>query len=828
MKKLFVVAFMFFATLATFNVKDGKFKINGYSISEEMTSNECVEVLDSNIAYAESMDDDGITIPVNKTYGEMIILDGEYYEGATYTWWINGVKDDNTSHELDCSHLNANNYEVVCDREIGGNLETITFQLNISKAIYYFDFPKSNKIEYFEFDPNTFMGTTQLNDVNIQYTKYNGGYQPVTQFDLGVYRAEVELKDNVAKNYELAEDYFDFEIVPTELTIEWDTTTEFGYTGASISPSYVLKGNFYGNVVEPQVSDDTIKEATNVGDYKIEITGLSSQYFTLSQATQKIFNWEIKTTELDVVWEVVDFDYNGQSKLPVVYGVNGALQIPLNVKEILTNNTEFINVGNYEIIAEIPSGYTGFVLAGQNTSVCNINPMKLEIEYIGEESYTYNGEYFEIGVEIVSAINEDILLTLTGHRYKDAGNYIASVESIDNENYYVDELDIFEWQICPKELSVNWTDKSVYDFDGTLNWPLAKVDTGIEGETLEVMVEGELNVHANEDDKKGYTATAYLGDEIKNYTLKGNTMKYWIRRAQPYLHIVDKYQTKYTGNKIMPKYEYWGDKANLVIKANGFEIKDGVVEPGVYTITFTAKKSVDYKELKEVTCSITIFPLTLTSKFDDSKLEVTVSNYEKGLNITELSLKDAADFDSSLIKSVEGTDKYKFYKAVKVGNAGRMFSNKSTLGFKIDNVNAGRIRLFLYDKGELIEKEITIKDGMATTTGGVGEYVLLIQKLNWWQNPVIISIIFIVLFVSSLTFVAIVIIRPKVLMSEGSIYREIKKRLNKKIESGEKITDELIEKTREEVVNERETRHKQKQMKIKQNKNKKNESKDKK
>jgi len=65
-------------------------------------------------------------------------------------------------------------------------------------------------------------------------------------------------------------------------------------------------------------------------------------------------------------------------------------------------------------------------------------------------------------------------------------------------------------------------------------------------------------------------------------------------------------------------------------------------------------------------------------------------------------------------------------------------------------------------------------------------------------------------------------------MSEGSIYREIKKRLYKKIESGEKITDELIEKTREEVVNERETRHKQKQMKIKQNKNKKNESKDKK
>jgi len=736
---------------------------------------------------------------VIKTYGDEIILSVEATQNATYNWTINGETIENNSNIFDCSSYDASDYTVVCETSVEDTVKQInTFNLKIRKAEYNFSFPTKALFEYYEFDELILITDQQKNDLTLTYSKLNNEvYEEVDEISIGKFKVEAELKEELAKNYMLQNSSFSFEIVNSVISISWGVN-EFNYTGEIIKPEFLITGNTWGKDITFKYSADSVGEHSEVGKYNITIENINNQYFEFAPSTQLSFDWEIKQTTLIIKWELNEFNYTSQGVSAVAYGVNGDISIPLYVSEISTGNTTFTEANTYEVKAELPTGYEGFVLSGNNTSVCIINKTKLDASFVSRDNYVYNGQYVEILAEITTETLDEVNLILSGHYYKDAGKYIAKIEGVDNDNYYVDQITL-PWEITAKPLAVTWFGLSV-KYNGRVQVPSPRVNTGIDGETLELTLIADYTKNVNEDASQGYKAEAKLPEGVKNYSLTNTVAYYYITRALPFINVNPDFTTAYTGNNILPNFEFVGDEGALKIKIDGVETTSGVKEVGQYSVVFTSVKSQNYLAMEgEVVCFMTILPVEIVGKIPDKNIEVSAKN-EFGFEIENLEIKEIENFDQTTLQSIAYIEDYKFVAAVNIGTENYSLNNVQILFSLGKKVPADKVRIFRITEHGYAETKVTVVDGKASIIGGAGQYLVLVEKQNWFLSPIGITTVSLSLLTVIIAIIVVYLARkPKEESLEKQVSKLLKKKIKEKISKGETVNEDVINNLRKEI-----------------------------
>ena len=736
---------------------------------------------------------------INKVYGEEIILSVDAVDNATYVWTVDGVAVENNSNIYNFSGRDANTYLVECAVE--GITNTITtFNVVIDKAEYDFDFPAKSVYEYFEFSGEL------INTDNNLIVKYqnvaDSSYVEEVALTIGNYRAIVELSEPLKNNYKLTNNTFDFELTTTKLSISWGSTT-YNYSGEFIFPIYEITGNTWGVDIVLDLSDDSVSKAKSVGTYRIVVEGINSEYFEFTNETIKEFEWKIVGTTLTIKWELMQFDYTSEGVNPVVYGEYGDISIPLVVSELNTGNKNFVDADTYNVEVSLPEGYTGFTLSGDTTNTLVINPVKLDVRFISEDEYTYSGQVVEILAEITTDIGDNqVELIITGNKYKDAGHYSATVTGVSNPNYYIEEEVVFNWKINPKTLVANWMPLR-YVYNGEVQVPRAMVDTGINGERITLKIISDFNKNVNEDNAVGYSVKAELPDGITNYILTNATKEYFITRADAMLSVADTYEVPYTGENILPPYEFFGDKDALIIKIDGVETTTGVKEVGEYEVVFSAGKSQNYNALAEnVTCQLIIKKLTASNKTDDGKITISATS-KGGIDIDTLDVSEITDYDKELIKTIDNHENYKVYRALMIGTDNYSMPSDTVISINLSKVNENRVRIFLISGNKLIEKDITVEDNAVVFKGQSGRYLIMVEKQNWLMTPIGITTISLSVF--ALVIVGVVVfltLRPKKFVFEKAVNKELKRQIKEKVDKGIILTEEEITKLRQHIQDE--------------------------
>lgn len=739
-----------------------------------------------------------LTTQVNITYGDKLDIFTAPTDTAIYKWKFDGDNVDNTTNRLEYNDLTAGTYEAVCETYVDGVLTKIeTFNIVVNKLAYTVKYPNQNRFVCLEFDNAVIIEEFNLDEV--EHAFYYNNQLTETFGYLGEYRVETVLVDEMSDNYEIINPSFTFYLTPAEITVTWPSGI-YDYTSEEIAPSYVISGNKWGHDLRLIMSQDSTLSATNVGNYHITITGLNSEYFELSGDTITTFNWQIVQTTLVVKWELDTYNYTSEEITPVAYGESGNIRIQLNVSEQNTGNTSFVDAATYSIVAEVPSEFTGFTLQGQTTNTITINPKRIEVVFTSNNEFTYNGEMISVVAEITSDIDEDVNLILSGNQYKDAGNYTAVVEGVDNPNYCIDDDITFDWVINPKLLIVNWhpnTNPIRYVYNGQVQKPRARVETGIEGETLQLIIESDQNILANEDATTGYLAVAKLSDDIINYTLSNSSVRYYITRATAEISVQPHYSVPYTGENQLPEFYFNGDEGSLKITLNGLEIINGVKDPGTYEVKISAAKSQNYNATEEVTCWFTIKEISITNTANDGSIVVKMTD-EKGIDIVELPVEVISNFDSAMLQSVDNLDDYYLYKAITVGRPNEAFGNCS-LEFTLNCINRD-VRVFLITKNGLEEKEVLVQDGVVSFMGGQGDYVILVERQSWWTTAWGITTIAVIVFAVVVAGLVVAIMaRPKQAMLDKEVNDELERLITYKANNGEQFTSEDIKRLRKEI-----------------------------
>jgi len=739
-----------------------------------------------------------IPTDVSIKYGETLEIFTATTENATYKWKFEGNYIDNTTNELKYDNLIAGEYIAICETYVGGAITKIeTFNIVVNKLDYIAKYPSQNRFVCFDFSITTF--TDNFNTEEVEYKFYFNNKQTEVFSSLGEYKVEVSLTKELSTNYQIVNPTFTFYLTPAEISISWPNQT-YSYTGQEIRLGYAISGNKWGYDLKLITTTDSTLSATNVGEYHITVSGTNSEYFILADDAITTFNWEIEQTVLTVKWETVSYGYTSLAITPIAYGESGNIRIKLNIEEQLTGNTEFINVDTYNIVATIPSEFNGFVLQGQTTNSLTINPKRLDAVFISNNEFTYNGAPIEVFAEITTEVEEEVNLILSGNKYKDAGDYTAQIEGVDNPNFYVDENITFNWSINPKLIIVNWipnVSPLKYMYNGSVQKPRATVETGIDGETIELIIECDNNKLANEDASSGYLAVAKLPDDIKNYTLSNASIRYFITRAYPQISVAGECSVPYNGENQLPAYDFVGDVDSLKITLNGIQITNGVKEPGTYEIFFSSKKSQNYYASEEIVCMFTIKGISVSGTSSDGSVVVQMTD-ENGLEIMELPVDIINDFDTTLLQSVDNVDDYYFYRAMTIGSTNDGFFDK-TLSFNL-NSDKKDVRIFLITSDGLKEMETTIIDGVVSISGGQGDYVILIERQNWWSTAWGITTISLIIFAVVIAGLVVAIIsQPKKAQIDKQVNEQLERLIKYKANNGETFTSEDIKRLRKEI-----------------------------
>lgn len=733
-----------------------------------------------------------------KTYGQEIIVNAEVVSGATYEWVINSEEYSNNSNSLNMSSFDAGEYNVECVAKVDGevvNKTSVTVVVN--KAIYEFSFPTRSKFEYFEFEDKLILPDSKKQDLTLSYEKLNNDvYESVSAISLGNFKAIVKLNDNLNKNYYLNNDSFLFEVVRSQITISWGVS-EYNYTGEPIKPSMMIVGNTWGQEVVLIPTTDSITETDEIGEYNITIERISDEYFEFADGTEISFDWKIIETVLTIRWEVNEYNYTSNNITPVAYGVCGDITIPLYISEISTGNTNFVNADVYQIQAELPSGYNGFVLSGDLTNTLTINQTKLEARFTSLDEYIYNGQYVEILAEITTPTLDEVNLIMSGHRFKDAGEYMAIIEGVDNNNYYIEQI-TFEWEIKARPVEVTWFGLNVL-YNGEVQVPSARVNAN--GETLMLKVISDYNKFANEDDPEGYRVEAQLPDGNKNYILSNTIAYYRIRRAISFINVSSSYKTAYTGENLLPDYDFIGDEGALKIKINGVETTNGVKEVGSYEVTFSSVKSKNYEAFDgEVICYFTILPVELSKEVGDGEIKFSLTN-SYGLEFKQLDIKELENFDTTKLETLENVDGYKFVTAVMIGTYNYGFDSYTKIGFELNKkYESDKIKVFKITEKGFEEVYFSMVSGHPTFKAEVGEYVIMAVKQNWFLTIAGIT----TMSLSALTIIVAIIViylikKPKTQSQEKLISKLLEKKIQEKVSNGETINEEIIKKLRKDI-----------------------------
>ena len=750
----------------------------------------------SDLIFVNSVD---YTYSLEFDYGECVEIIPET-SGQNYIWKFNGEVISNSSTLL-LSDLNVGEYIYTLKVEADGVSEITIYNIIINPKKYDFSWPVKAKYEYFEISDETFVNSEHDGKVNLSYFIKDGSdYTSVETLSIGTFKVVATPIDS---NYYIENDSFEFVIDYSYLTIAWASST-YQYTGEYISPEFYLVGDMKGFDVKIVTEDSTIR-AREVGEYTINIVGLSNEFFALTSDTTTIYNWQIVPTELTIDWNQNELEYGSLSQNVQVNGVCEDISIPLVVTDLEGNSLALCDVGTYDVKVEVPSTYTGFSLNGSEVGTIEVMAKKLDVVFTCDDTYYYNGEYVLITATITTEIDDDVELILEGNYQKDAGSYTAKVVGVNNSNYYVDEGIEFAWKILPKQLVVSWYNLTP-QYNGEVRKPHAVVETGIEGEELTLIVDTDNNVNANEDSAVGYTATARLSESDTNYNLSNAQVEYFIRRATPIFIVNPTEEVVYNGKHQLPTFELVGDINSLKIFVNGIETQQGVKEPGNYSITFTCAKSLNYNAfVEEYACAFTIRASALSK--DLGKLNVSIQ-HENGFYENELYLEEITEHYIEIINEINKLEDYNLYKAFTIPYLPEVDDSEVTIQLSIQRTNPEKIKVYLMSGRALHEIECEVVDGVVTFSGEFGSYYVFVEKSAWITTT---------FGIITMTSVAVILLSLLVYftMFKGKrsesrkIAELIEIRLQEKIANREEISTSDTLQIRKEVIEE-----------LKQNKNK--------
>ena len=660
-----------------------------------------------------------------------------------------------------------------------------------------FAWPEITKFEYYDFSQYAIVSRGDLNTFDVQFFEEGAGNysSEAVYFKIGKYKAVVSHKD---ASYTVVNPDFYFEIDYTYLDIDWGESS-YKYTDEIITKNPQLVGDLKGK--EVTINFDTsasILSAKNVGTYNIKVLGLSDEYFRLSSSAETDFTWEITTRELEVSWGNNNFTYTGTTHTPLASGVDEGFNIPLVVTE--ENSLEISGAGEYNLVASLPSGYSGFVLKGNITSICSVSPIEVEVEFKCDDTYTYNGNYVEIVPTLKTVIQDEIKIILKNHYFKDAGVYVAETVGTDNPNYSV-KFTTFNWEIKPKEIELQWG-PSIYPYTGSTIRPKPyPIVTGIPGKSLTPVVTSGQNREVNFGSEKPYVVTASLPEGETNFTLSNVTHEYYIEKAKAYLRVNPIQKIVCDGNRHLPEFEYVGDEGNLQIFINGVESANGVKDAGVYKVEFKSPESAHYYAFNQnYVIEFEIIPDKLVTRFGD--LSVIVGDKTNGINSDNFEVKEVKEYDTELINSYK---KYNMLKAFSL----KLFENRENQNFslavRIDKIKPELIKVLALTENGVVEKSVEIVDGKLNLDAEDNTYFILVAKDPFLKTTAgVVTLIVGVFVVISSAFILVIVFRKK--SEEEIIAKIVTKRIKEKIKLGEEITSEEIEKLRQEVKTEIESK----------------------
>ena len=716
-------------------------------------------------------------------------------KAGSYQWTHKGEVVSAES-ELELT-LNAGTYTYICTITNDDIIEEITYVITINPITYPgFAWPSLARYEYYDVSAFTFLNMSQRQDLDIEFYKLvDDEFVVADGFSIGRFKAKVTPKSD---NYLVAVDTFEFDIDYTYLDIVWDTPI-FNYIGEIIVPKHYLIGNTRSHDVTLLKTGDI--NAIDVGNYTITATGLSMEYYKISETSEKVFNWQIIKTTLEVQWGTTIFNYNS-AITPTATGVFEDIVIELEVNGI--NSNDFTNAGEYSVTVSVPSRYTGFELSGDTQTTLVVNPIIINVSFFCSNEYTYCGEEIEVvGTITTENVPESVELVITGNKYKDAGEYSAVVSGTNNPNYSLSAPVNFDWKINPKSLVVAWRTAGII-YNGTVRKPGARVETGIDGENIELIVETDENILANQGATTGYMAVAKLPEGVTNYTLIGTQKEYFIMKANPSItpHINHQmmYEYVYDGNNHLPTCDYIGEEGNLQILIDGVETTTGVKEIGTYEVEFRSPASANYHELLGTHIYLLIIkPYKVTASIQN--IGITLQNSQEGFNGSFLNVVEIDDYSEDLLATVDNVENYTVTSVLDIAsNENLPLDNTIQLSF--ERVDVNRLKVYVVEYDRLVEKTLTINNNTISFVGTGGVYYILSEKPAWIESNVGIIVIVSVFAVAVVGLGLLLIIKNKRPSLNKQIATLVEARLQEKIANGEQITTEETLKIREQIINE--------------------------
>ena len=321
----------------------------------------------------------------------------------------------------------------------------------------------------------------------------------------------------------------------------------------------VISKQWYSNDSKETIGGTAIANAT--GDTYLLTSNEANKYVYVVVTAQKadgttkqftaITAEKIKKHEITPTLNMKSYTYGEEKAIPSVDGNtgNGEVTYYYNTTGSTSEGTNWstvtsstsLDAGTYYMYAVIneTGSYTG---ATTNVVEFKVNKKTIETNWGTQILFTYNGKSQVPTATATGATGETINVKVTGAQIDASGTAYtatASIESVTggraNANNYTLTQTTKEFTISAKLVSVIWTNTD-FMYDGNSHVPTATAESGIEGETLILEVEGDENANIGE---KGATAklVSVEGGQAKvdNYILANASTKYFISANDGYL-----------------------------------------------------------------------------------------------------------------------------------------------------------------------------------------------------------------------------------------------------------------------------------------------------
>ena len=339
-----------------------------------------------------------------------------------------------------------------------------------------------------------------------------------THKDVGNYTATAT---NISStNYKLpTANTLEYDITPKEITLVWEKL-EFTYDKTAHKPTATVNSDDLCGTDTCTVS--VSGEQTNAGTYTAT-ANLSNGNYTATNGTQK---FTIKPKEITLVWENLEFTYDGDEHLPTATAGGLLGGDTCNVTVIVVG--EHRAAGTYTAQASALDN-TNYTLPTANTKEYTIKPKPVEITW-ADLTLTYNGKAQAPTAtvkdgELCGTDQCEVTVTVDGeHTF--VGTYTAEA-ALDNDNYTIANTAQTAFTIAQKGVTVVWSTEPL-TYNGGAQAPTATLNGVITGDDCGIEIGGKQTNAGT-----GYTATATLtGTHKANYTItSGATKTFDIKRA---------------------------------------------------------------------------------------------------------------------------------------------------------------------------------------------------------------------------------------------------------------------------------------------------------